>query len=68
MEPVTVSDQYEVNLPAEVVEALRVYPGQQLHVLALEGRIVMIPAVSSQDVRGFLEGIDTTIERDPDRV
>ena len=36
--------------------------------IAYEDRIVMIPVRKIADMRGFLEGIDTAVEREPDRV
>ncbi|MEK6776569.1 MAG: AbrB family transcriptional regulator [bacterium] len=42
--------------------------GQKIQVLLYEGRIELIPVVSLKKARGFLKGIDTTVEREPERV
>jgi hypothetical protein len=33
-----------------------------------QGRIQLIPVMSIEEAYGFLKGIDTTVERDDDRV
>jgi hypothetical protein len=43
-------------------------PGQKVHVIAYENRIELILLKPIQEMRGFLKGIDTTIDRKPDRV
>ena len=68
METVTVSPKFQVVIPRAVREVLKIRPGQKVRVLLYEGRIEYIPARSLKQMRGFLKGIDTHIERDPDRV
>ena len=43
-------------------------PGARLQVLRHENRIELIPIKKPQDFRGFLKGIETTVEREDDRV
>jgi hypothetical protein len=45
---------------------LRDQPGQNIHVILYENRIELIPAKSMREMRGFLRGLDTTIEREDD--
>ena len=68
MNTVTVSPKYQVVIPRNVRDALDIRPGQKVQVLQYEGRIVLVPVVPIEQVRGFLKGIDTTIEREADRV
>jgi AbrB family looped-hinge helix DNA binding protein len=68
METVTVSPKYQVVIPRRVRESLQIKPGQKVQVLLFENRIELIPVVPIQKMRGFLKGIDTTVEREPDRV
>lgn len=68
METVTVSPKFQVVIPRSVRELLKIRPGQKIRVLLYEGRIEYIPARSLKQMRGFLKGIDTNIERDLDRV
>ncbi len=68
METVTVSSKFQVVIPRHVREALDIQPGQKMEVIPLENRIVYVPVRPLKQMRGFLPGIDTTIEREPDRV
>jgi len=51
-----------------VRESLDVQPGQKVQVILYEERIELIPVKPIRELRGFLEGIDTTVEREPDRL
>jgi AbrB family looped-hinge helix DNA binding protein len=68
MEVVTVTKEYQVNIPDSVRRSLNLQPGQQVQVLVYENRIEYIPLRSVQSARGILEGIDTSVPRDADRV
>lgn len=68
MEAVLVSPKFQVVIPRAVREALRIQPGQKMQVIQYEDRIELIPIRPTQEMRGFLRGIDTTIAREPDRV
>jgi AbrB family looped-hinge helix DNA binding protein len=65
---VTVSPKFQVVIPLEVREALSLRPGEKLQVFRYENRIELIPVRPIREMRGFLRGMDTTLERDPDRV
>ena len=68
MSVVTVSPNFQVVIPREIREALRLEPGQKVHVLQYQNRIEFIPVQAMQKMRGFLKGIDTTVPRERDRV
>jgi AbrB family looped-hinge helix DNA binding protein len=68
METVTVSPKYQVVIPRAIREALHIKPGQKIQVLAYGNRIEYVPVRPMRKMRGFLKGIDTTVERDSDRV
>ncbi|HET7231604.1 MAG TPA: AbrB/MazE/SpoVT family DNA-binding domain-containing protein [Longimicrobium sp.] len=67
MEVVAVSEDYMVTLPARVCQTLQIRPGQRLNTFVVDGRMVMTPVREPDQPRGFLRGIDTSVERDPDR-
>ena len=67
METVTVSPKYQVVIPSRVRELLGVEPGQKIKVILYDNRIEMIPVRPIREARGFLKGIDTTVDREPDR-
>ena len=68
METVTVSPKYQVVIPSSIKKPLGIEPGQKIQVLRYENRIELIPLKNIKEMRGFLKGIDTTIERDEDRL
>ena len=63
METVTVSSKYQVVIPSRVRRRLGVKPGQKLQVFLYDNRIEMIPVKPAREMRGFLKGIDTAVER-----
>lgn len=68
METVTVSPKYQVVIPRSVRKSLGLRPGQKMQVFVYDDRIQLIPVKRMRSMRGFLKGIDTTIEREQDRV
>jgi AbrB family looped-hinge helix DNA binding protein len=68
METVKVSPKFQVVIPRKICESLGIRPGQRLQVLVYEGRVKLIPLRRMKEMRGFLRGIDTSVERDQDRV
>ena len=68
METVTISPKFQIVIPKAVRERMRLVPGQQVHVIALQDRIEFIPVRPARELRGMLRGLDTSIERDEDRV
>ena len=68
METVTISPKYQVVIPSRVRKLLGVEPGQKVKVILYDNRIEMIPVKPVEEARGFLRGIDTTVERESDRL
>jgi AbrB family looped-hinge helix DNA binding protein len=68
METVTVSPKYQVVIPKSVREQLHIVPGQRVHAMAYDGRIELVLVQDVREMRGFARGMDTTVERDGDRV
>ncbi len=68
MENSTISPKFQIVIPLRVRRALGLRPGQKVQVIPYEGRIELIPVVPIKRTRGFLRGIDTSVEREPDRV
>ena len=68
METVTVSPKFQVVIPREVRSTLGVRPGQKIKVILYDNRIELIPLKPIKETRGFLRGIDTTVDREPDRL
>ena len=68
MARVTVSPKFQVVIPQKVREAMKIKPGQKVQVIPYEGRIELIPIDPISTKRGFLKGIDTSIQREKDRL
>ncbi|MFQ6105108.1 MAG: AbrB/MazE/SpoVT family DNA-binding domain-containing protein [Candidatus Glassbacteria bacterium] len=68
MRTVTISPKYQVVIPKWIREKLKLSPGQKVQAILYEGRIELIPLRPMKEMRGFLHGIDTEIEREEDRV
>jgi len=68
MQTVTVSPKYQVVIPKNIRDALKLRPGQKMRVMEYDGRIELIPDRDISELRGFLKGIDTRVEREKDRV
>ncbi len=68
MEAVKISPKYQVVIPKKLRESLNLSPGQKVQRVAFEDRIEMIPVRKISEMKGFLKGIDTTVEREKDRI
>jgi AbrB family looped-hinge helix DNA binding protein len=68
METVTVSPKFQVVIPKEIRESLKLAPGQKIQALLYENRIELIPVRPIKKMRGFLKGIDTSVDRETDRL
>ena len=67
MAAVTISAKFQVVIPKAIREQLSLSPGQRVEAIAYGGRIELIPLRPMKTMRGFLKGIDTTVERETDR-
>ncbi len=68
MTTVTVSPKYQIVIPKDIRDKFHLVPGQKVQVIPFANRIEVIPEKRMSDMRGFLRGIDTTIERESDRL
>ncbi|HLY63476.1 MAG TPA: AbrB/MazE/SpoVT family DNA-binding domain-containing protein [Terriglobia bacterium] len=67
MKAVRVSARFQTTIPLKVRESLRICPGQKLQVAVHDGIARLIPIRPMKEMRGFLKGIDTTVDRGMDR-
>ncbi len=68
MNTVRISPKYQIVIPKEVREALHLTPGQNVQVFVYDNRIELIPERKIRDMRGFLKGMDNTLQRENDRL
>ena len=67
METVKLSPKYQVVIPRSVREGLNLAPGQEVAVIRYRGRIELVPMSPVKEMRGFLRGVDASVERELDR-
>lgn len=65
---VTVSPKFQVVIPKKIREALGLRPGQKVEAIQYGNRIELVPVRPISEARGFLAGIDSEVEREPDRL
>ena len=67
VQTVTISPKYQVVIPKEIRDRLGLLPGQKVQAMAYGGRIELIPVRPARQMKGFLKGIDTKVEREGNR-
>jgi AbrB family looped-hinge helix DNA binding protein len=65
---VKVSPKFQVVIPKEIRENLGIRPGNEVTVFQYNDRIEYIPVKPLRTLRGFLQGMNTEIKRDEDRL
>ncbi|RKX92935.1 MAG: AbrB family transcriptional regulator [Spirochaetes bacterium] len=68
MTTVTVSSKFQVVIPKDIRNKIELKPGQKFQVLNYGDRIEFVLIKNIKELKGFLNGIDTTIEREKDRI
>lgn len=68
MTEVTVSPKYQIVIPKEIRESMGIVSGQKVQIMSYQGRIEVIPLKSMKEMRGFLNGIDTSVVKEEDRL
>ena len=56
---VTVSSKFQVVIPLEVRQRMRLKPGQKVVVIEKDGVVHLIPEKPIKEMRGFVKGITT---------
>jgi AbrB family looped-hinge helix DNA binding protein len=68
MDIVTVSPKFQVVIPKELRQSLNIQVGQKLRARIKDEHIELFPEQPMNAARGLLQGIDTQVEREEDRV
>ena len=68
MNTVLVSPEFQVVIPLTIRQSLGIQPGQAVQVIQYDNRVELIPVRPMPPARGLLRGINTTLNREPDRV
>jgi AbrB family looped-hinge helix DNA binding protein len=65
---VTISSKWQIVIPKDVREKLKIRPGQKVQAFAVGDRIELVPVVPLEELKGFLKGLVPEFEREPDRL
>ncbi len=65
---VSVSPKFQIVIPKEIRRLLHLKPGQKLQILQIGDRLELVPFKNIKEARGVLKGMDTSIEREGDRI
>ena len=66
---VTLSSKYQIVVPREIRERLRLRPGQRLLIIEKDGVIHLIPQRPIREMRGFIKGLNTEgLREEGDRI
>ncbi len=68
METVTLSPKFQIVIPKAIREQLALRPSQKFSVVRDGSRIQLVPLEPARKLKGFLQGIDTTVAREADRL
>ena len=68
MDIVTISPKFQVVIPRDIRERLKLEPGQKVQAILYQNRVELIPLRPARTLRGFLRGIDAAVPRERDRV
>ena len=64
MPRVTISPKFQIVIPREIRQRLRLRPGQQITLLERDGIITAIPDLPLEQFRGILKGMSRTEPRE----
>ena len=68
MSTVTISSKFQVVIPKDIRDELNLEPGQRVQAIAYNNRIELILVRPLRQMRGFMQGIETDIPREEDRI
>ena len=64
MDSVIVSPKFQVVIPKDIREDLKLQPGERLAIIEKEGTIHLIPIGKLKEMRGFIRGVSSKGLRD----
>lgn len=68
MNLISVSPKYQMTIPKEIRKNIDIQPGEKIQVILYKNRIEYIPVKSINNLRGFLKGMNSSLDREEDRI
>lgn len=68
METVKVSSKYQIVIPSKIRKSLNITAGQKVSMIEYKNHIEVVPTPDISKMKGFVKGIDTSFEREKDRL
>lgn len=59
-----ISTKYQIVIPKEIRNHLKMLPGQKVTFISYDNRLELVPQNELKDLLGIFKGMDTTIERE----
>jgi AbrB family looped-hinge helix DNA binding protein len=64
MTTVTVSPKFQVVIPVDVREALKIKPGQKLTAMVWDGHVALVPVPTLEELRTMFKGVVNDFARE----
>jgi AbrB family looped-hinge helix DNA binding protein len=64
MRPVTISSKYRITIPPGIRERFSIKPGYKVVFIPYKNSLQMVFISPTEDVRGFLQGMDSDVNRE----
>ncbi|GAB1354831.1 MAG TPA: AbrB/MazE/SpoVT family DNA-binding domain-containing protein [Candidatus Rifleibacterium sp.] len=68
MNVVKVSPKFQIVIPEAVRKSMGIKAGEKIQVIQYGDRIELIPVRSIKEMRGICKDMDTSLEREADRI
>ena len=68
MDTTTISSKFQIIIPLHVRQQMHLRPGQKIQMISYNNRIVLVPLKPIEEARGFIKGMDTSLEPEDDRL
>lgn len=68
MTTITLNSDNKISLPKYIRQKLNIRKGQKFLLIPYDGRLELIMEKDIKQFRGFLSGIDTSVNRENDRL
>ena len=68
MKTVTISPKFKIRIPKDIRKNLNITPGQKFLVINSVDTMELIRVKETKSYRGFLKGMDTSLNRNDDRI